>query len=374
MISRCTIRPTLRSIAQYPRTAAPISIPHRGSTRISKPRRNLCLLIPPHASSRVTAHSGLLKSVQSSLSSTIAVLLLATAVSLVSYSELSQLQEGYQEVNSGSRGAREPDFQKEVIVMVGEPIPGRPDNLTAEEEQKLKEFWLALQAVCGVSPLLDGTENGSKANDAPDDSKEKEAEKHKKKKRLGLFSRGKDESEKPSTSAMDGEDKYGQAKDYVKVLENTKPEELREAVWSMVKHDNPDALLLRFLRARKWHVQNALIMMVATMHWRQQEQHVDDDIIYRGELGALEDSESSNAETKKSGNDFLMQMRLGKSFVHGQDKEGRPMCFVRVRLHHGADQSEKSIERYTVYTIETSRFLLRAPVDTAVCILNTFCR
>ena len=94
---------------------------------------------------------------------------------------------------------------------------------------------------------------------------------------------------------------------------------------------------------------------------------MDDDIQFRGELGAVEDSKSANAATKKNGDDFLMQMRLGKSFVHGMDKEGRPMCFVRVKLHHGADQSVESIERYTVFTIETSRLLLKYPVDTAVC-------
>ena len=256
--------------------------------------------------------------------------------------------------------------------MAGEPLSGRPDNLTTEEEHKLKEFWLALQAVCGVGPLANGTEGASDAKNSPADVKDQEAEKHKKKKRLGLFNRNKGEDEKPSLSAMDGEDKYGQAKEYLKVLESQKPEELRQAVWSMVKHDNPDALLLRFLRARKWHVQNALIMMIATLHWRQQEQHVDDDIMIHGELGALEDSQSSNAETKRAGDDFLKQMRLGKSFVHGKDKEGRPMCFVRVRLHHGSDQSEKSIERYTVYTIETARFLLKPPVDTAVRILSWY--
>ena len=309
---------------------------------------------------------------QSSVSSTIAILLAAATISIVSYREFTRSPDGDRHPDSLIRGIETLHEEGAAAIMAGEPFPGRPDNLTAEEEQKLKEFWLALQALCGVSPLTNGTDTASSSGDTPVEAKLKEAEKHKKKKRLGLFSRSKDEDEKAPVSGIDGEDKYGQAKDYIKVLENTKPEQLREAVWSMVKHDNPDALLLRFLRARKWHVQNALIMLVATMHWRQQEQHVDDDIVYRGEFGALEDSKSSDAETKKAGSDFLMQMRLGKSFVHGKDKEGRPMCFVRVRLHHGSDQSEKSVQRYTIYTIETSRFLLKPPADTAVCISDTF--
>lgn len=308
--------------------------------------------------------------IHSNASSTVAILLAAATVSIVTYRELTCPIDKTQ--GPDDQLAEKDTLRKKEVaaIMAGELPPGRPDNLTAEEEVKLKEFWLALQSVCGVSPLTNGTDSTSETADTSAEIKEKDLEKIKKKKRLGLFNRNKGEDEKASVSAIEGEDKYGQGKDYMKVLESQKPEELREAVWGMVKHDNPDALLLRFLRARKWHVQNALIMMIATMHWRQQELHIDDDIVHRGELGALEDSQSSNAEKKKEGKEFLMQMRLGKSFVHGKDREGRPMCFVRVRLHHGADQSEKCIERYTVYTIETSRFLLKPPVDTAVCILD----
>jgi hypothetical protein len=107
-------------------------------------------------------------------------------------------------------------------------------------------------------------------------------------------------------------------------------------------------------------------MMISTMHWRKDEQHVDDDIMLNGEGGALKDSQSSNPSTKKEGLDFLAQMRLGKSFIHGIDKEGRPISIVRVRLHKGGEQSERALERFTVYTIETCRLALQPPVETAV--------
>jgi len=94
--------------------------------------------------------------------------------------------------------------------------------------------------------------------------------------------------------------------------------------------------------------------------------HVDDDVVKRGEGGAAEDAASSNHAVKKEGDDFLAQLRLGKSYLHGVDKEGRPMCFVRVRLHKAGEQSEASLERYTVYVIETARLVLSPPVDTAV--------
>ena len=82
-------------------------------------------------------------------------------------------------------------------------------------------------------------------------------------------------------------------------------------------------------------------------------------------------SQSTDPKEKKWGQDFLDQMRMGKSYLHGSDLQGRPMCFIRVRLHHAGDQSEAAQERYTVYVIETSRLLLNPPVDTAVILPPT---
>ena len=265
---------------------------------------------------------------------------------------------------------------EECVNMPGTALLGRPGNLTKEQEVKLQEMWTATLNIFGISGVNDGASGDvasitgfEPANQAGTPSLEKK----KKQKRVNLFGRkphnevGTGDAE--TVSATDGNDKYGQRKEFHNLLESQSPEAIRTAFWSMVKHDDPDGLLLRFLRARKWNVQDALIMLISTMHWRMQGMHVDDDIVRRGEGGALEDSASSNALTKKEGHDFLTQMRLGKSFLHGTDKEGRPLTFVRVRLHRQGEQSEASLERFTVYTIETARLLLSPNVDTAVSIL-----
>ena len=85
-----------------------------------------------------------------------------------------------------------------------------------------------------------------------------------------------------------------------------------------------------------------------------------------GEAGALEKEKSGETDEKRLGQDFLSQIRMGKSFLHGTDKNGRPICVVRVRLHKQGEQCEESLERYTVYLIETTRMVLSPPVDTAV--------
>ncbi|KAL8844522.1 MAG: hypothetical protein Q9176_001033 [Flavoplaca citrina] len=240
--------------------------------------------------------------------------------------------------------------------MVGSVLPGRPGNLTADQEAKLQELWTATLTVFGVQGA--DTENRqSGPGTATSDSTPS-------KKKQSIFRKQKDEDDNKTLG--DQNDKYGQSKAFQQVLATQNPESLRTAFWSMVKHDNPDGLLLRFLRARKWDVHNALVMMIATMNWRMHEVHVDDDVMKKGEAQAMQANSSGNATVKKEAQDFLAQMRLGKSFLHGTDKEGRPMCFVRVRLHKQGEQSETSLERYTVYTIETARLLLASHVDTAV--------
>jgi hypothetical protein len=248
--------------------------------------------------------------------------------------------------------------------MAPQMLPGRPGNLTSEQETKLKEMWAATLDVCGVSH--EDSEAAAAATSTPATTAET-PDKKKKKSRLSLFSK-KEKDQSDGDSAMSGvdNDKHGQTKEFQQALASQTPEALRDALWSMAKHDHPDALLLRFLRARKWDVQAALIMLISTMHWRSEEMHLDDDIMFNGESHAVKAANSSDPAEKKEGEDFLAQLRMGKSFLHGVDKEGRPCCYVRARLHHGGEQSEKSLERFTVYTIETARMLLRPPVDTAV--------
>ncbi|KAL8656614.1 MAG: hypothetical protein Q9210_000152 [Variospora velana] len=249
-------------------------------------------------------------------------------------------------------------------MMVASTLPGRPGNLTAEQEARLQELWTVTLRVFGVQ-----------APDRPEDVENQQqpgsgtaTPDKKAKKKNSMFRRHKEDNGEGASA--DQNDKYGQGKDFQQVLATQDPENLRNAFWSMVKHDHPDGLLLRFLRARKWDVHNALVMLIATMNWRMKEQQVDDDIMKNGEGQAVADSSSSKAAVKREAEDFLAQLRLGKSFLHGTDREGRPMCFIRVRLHKQGEQSNTSLERYTVYTIETARLLLASNVDTAAIVFD----
>jgi hypothetical protein len=272
------------------------------------------------------------------------------------------------------------DLTDSYLVMAPNTPAGRPGTLTPEEERKLRDLWAMTMKVFGVDAGMEDVNGADTPVTAPasDAGSEKDVKKDKKKSRLNVFRRHKDEKSADVKSTSGGtpdisslsisaeDDKFGQTAEFKAAIANTPPEELRRAFWSMVKHDHPDALLLRFLRARKWDVEKALIMMISTMHWRLDEMHVDDDIVKNGELKAMEDTRATDAKTKKNAEDFLTQLRMGKSYLHGLDNEGRPMCFVRARLHKAGEQTEESLEKFTVFTIETARMLLRPPIDTAV--------
>ncbi|KAL4791197.1 hypothetical protein BDV19DRAFT_313762 [Aspergillus venezuelensis] len=257
--------------------------------------------------------------------------------------------------------------------MSAEAAPGTIGNLTPEQEAKLQEFWVLLFKVCGVQ--MDGIEETERP---PSPVQEKKAPP---KRRFGLFGGSSSEKEEStsangaasslaSLSITDGDDKFGTLKEFQQALTEIKPEDLRMAFWNMVKQDNPDSLLLRFLRARKWDVKKALMMLVSTIRWRLLDAKVDEDVMVNGEHLALEQSKSSDPATKKKGEDFMKQFRMGKSFLHGVDKQGRPICYVRVRLHKAGDQDVEALDRFTVYTIESARMMLAPPVETACVIFD----
>lgn len=145
------------------------------------------------------------------------------------------------------------------------------------------------------------------------------------------------------------------------------PDELRLGLLASLKQDHPDAMLLRFLRARKWDVGKAFVMLVAAVAWRTKKMHVDDDILPRGEIHALRQTRSADKKEKRKGWDFMKQFHMGKNIIHGVDRAGRPIIDIRVRLHRAEDQSVETLERYIVHTIESAKMLLRPPlVETAV--------
>ncbi|KAJ1802950.1 phosphatidylinositol transfer protein csr1 [Coemansia sp. RSA 2599] len=124
---------------------------------------------------------------------------------------------------------------------------------------------------------------------------------------------------------------------------------LGSAVWSVVREDHPDVLMLRFLRARKWDVEKAYRMAVAAVKWRVQENV--EEIIWYGDLH----------------NDASLMWK-GVSYAHGKDKLGQPIIWSGSCLHHQKDQSYPQLKRYMIWMMETLRQLLTPPIE-RVCLI-----
>lgn len=133
-----------------------------------------------------------------------------------------------------------------------------------------------------------------------------------------------------------------------------------------VKQEHPDELALRFLRQSNWDVILACKSMGKTIYWRTMEAAIDDDILRLGEGGAAEDEKNGQGHARTLGAEFMKLLRSGKGFLHGNDRQNRPITYVRVRLHKPGEDSPESMERYIIYLLEMARLSLRFPVETGV--------
>ncbi|KAI3339031.1 CRAL-TRIO domain-containing protein [Ustulina deusta] len=144
---------------------------------------------------------------------------------------------------------------------------------------------------------------------------------------------------------------------------------LQQTWLRMVKQENPDALLLRFLRARKWDVTHAFSMLNSALVWRRDEAHVDEEVLAKGESWCAKKEKTGEGKEKKDAHDFLEQLRLGKVYFRGMDRRGRPIGYVHVARHKPGAQSQAILEKLVVQTIETARCLFTTPPNESFCVV-----
>lgn len=138
------------------------------------------------------------------------------------------------------------------------------------------------------------------------------------------------------------------------------PREVRGAIFNMLRVDTPDNLVLRFVRARKWDVEKAVLMLCNTIKWRLTELHPD-DWFRNGDYFAYKDKDMPG---------LIVQVEKGKSLIAGHDKEGRPVVYVRVKLHKPLEQNDAEMAAYTALVIEYCRMWLREPMDTCSVVFD----
>jgi hypothetical protein len=189
--------------------------------------------------------------------------------------------------------------------------PGTPGNLTAEQETCLQEAWAHILRLCGTPDVN---------HDARDHSYE-----------------------------------------FLNHFTDKTPATFQKAFWNSVLCDDPDDVVLRFLRARKWDVVKAVDMLVSAINWRE-ERRVNTEIVAGGEAVALKKSHTPDEEA------FMRQYHSGKSYIRGADKNGHPIYIIKVKLHDPNKQPASVMEDYALHNIETLRVMAKSRQD-KVCLI-----
>ncbi|KAI1317930.1 CRAL/TRIO domain-containing protein [Xylariaceae sp. FL0255] len=201
-----------------------------------------------------------------------------------------------------------------------DPTVGTLGHLTQDEERKLQQAWVHLLRLCGV----EGLEKVGAPTPVPDLSKQLSRE-----------------------------------------LSDVSQQDFRGHLWGFILAEHPDALVLRFLRARKWDVESAMMMLVSAITWRADRRMLD-TVIRVGEAVALKEGKEQTADDKA----FITQYQSGKSYVRGKDKENRIIYNIHVRLHDPRAQTPYCMEEYVLHNIESLRVLIKPPNDKCCLIFD----
>ncbi|KAG7806474.1 hypothetical protein KL921_004871 [Ogataea angusta] len=232
---------------------------------------------------------------------------------------------------------------------------GRAETLTSEQAQVLKTIWKHYLQANGYT-VGDETAKSSRHNTLSSVKSSESIKKSRKKGLLGRFRRSHSHKKaEEELSSHLSHDLGGRVHEAFRPLDA----ETRNAFWDFLRHDTPDNLLLRFVRARKWDVDKSLAMIANTMDWRRNQFAVE-RVFREGELGML--------EAGKQG--VLKQFATGKCVIRGQDKKGRPIVIIRPRYHFPSDQTEEEVELFTILVIEYARLLINEPVDSCSLIFD----
>ncbi|KAF9426684.1 hypothetical protein BGZ76_002648 [Entomortierella beljakovae] len=134
-------------------------------------------------------------------------------------------------------------------------------------------------------------------------------------------------------------------------------EKIRPALWGAILGDNPDSLLLRFMRARKWNVELSMNMFLKVLKWRTDEN-----------IQELISKNEDEIDIDYPG--FRKQFQTEKLFLHGTDKQGQLLMYINVRQHKPSDQEFKTMEKAILYLVETARITVEQSVGKATLVLD----
>lgn len=115
------------------------------------------------------------------------------------------------------------------------------------------------------------------------------------------------------------------------------------------RNDLPDNLLLRYIRARKYVLPDAVQMLMKSLDWRVNSYQVN-KLLHDGDAPAYFDG------TKPG---FIRNFAKEKANIRGQDRNKNPLFIFQSRKHFASDTTLEETEQFALITIEWCRLQLR---------------
>jgi len=124
-----------------------------------------------------------------------------------------------------------------------------------------------------------------------------------------------------------------------------------DELFRAIGYDNPDVLVLRWLRSRKWDVKDTIHQIIETLTWRQ-DWGVQ-ELVANGERDISQE-----------------EIATGKTYFMGHDRVGRPVCCIHPKEHVKGQFPEEYSEKLTVFCVETYRKLLQSPMESVTVVFD----
>lgn len=138
-------------------------------------------------------------------------------------------------------------------------------------------------------------------------------------------------------------------------------EKFAEAFWNFTTVDDPNYTCIKFIRARKFNIDDAIKMLIECLKWRI-EFNVE-SVIFKGDIGFM----SAKGE---DGDAFTKQISSGKTFVQGFSKTGGPVAYVFAKHYRAGEQSPKAMEDFVVYAMENFRMFTINPKSKLTVVID----
>lgn len=119
--------------------------------------------------------------------------------------------------------------------------------------------------------------------------------------------------------------------------------------WDMLRVESPDCHLLRFAKARKFHINKTIHMLSKNFKFRHQ--HQLSKLLNNGEYKIFIEKDVYPG--------VVVCLEKQKAVLFGQDNQGRPYILVRPKLHYSKDQTQPELEKYALLIIEISRLFMK---------------